>query len=121
MLNNTAAIDQVFHALAEPARRVIVERLSLGSASVSALAEPLDMTLAAVVQHVQSLEQSGLIWTEKIGRVRMCHIEPRALSVAEQWIAARRDLWERRLDRLGQILQEGSTRARRRKVRKAAK
>lgn len=116
---NYRTVDQVFQALAEPARRVIVERLSAGSASVSELAEPLDMTLAAVVQHVQSLEQSGLIRTEKVGRVRMCHIEPRALSIAEQWIAARRQLWERRLDRLGQILREGSTaRHQRRKRRK---
>jgi DNA-binding transcriptional ArsR family regulator len=99
-------IDRVFHALGEPTRRAIVEKLSLGPISVSRLAAPLAITLAAVVQHVQILEQSGLVHTEKAGRVRTCRLEPAALSVAEQWFADRRAFWERRLDRLGDFLAE---------------
>jgi DNA-binding transcriptional ArsR family regulator len=104
MLNQSLALDHVFHALADPSRRAIVERLSRGSASVSELARPFDMSLAAVVQHVQILEQCGLISSEKMGRVRNCKIELGALSAAERWINERRSLWERRLDRLGEIL-----------------
>lgn len=100
------AVDRVFHALADPTRRAMVERLSRGPASVKELAQPLSMTLAAVVQHVQVLERSGVIRTEKVGRVRSCRIEPAGLSVAERWIVERRALWERRLDRLGDILAE---------------
>jgi DNA-binding transcriptional ArsR family regulator len=100
------AVDRVFHALADPTRRVIVERLSRGPASATELARPLDMTLAGVVQHLQVLEQSGVIRSEKVGRVRTCRIEPQGLSLAERWIAERRALWERRLDRLGEILAE---------------
>ncbi len=99
-------IDRVFHALGDPTRRAIVEKLSEGPISVSRLAEPLGITLAAVVQHLQVLEESGLVQTEKVGRVRTCRIEPAGLSVAEQWIGARRSLWERRLDRLGDLLAE---------------
>lgn len=105
MLNN-AAVDKVFHALGEPTRRAIVERLSRGPVSVSELAKPFDLTLAAIVQHLQVLENSGVVRTEKTGRVRTCRIEPRGLSIAEGWIAERRSLWERRLDRLGDILAE---------------
>jgi DNA-binding transcriptional ArsR family regulator len=97
-------LDLVFHALADPARRLMVEQLSRAPASVSELAQPFDMTLSAVVQHVRVLEQSGLVRSEKIGRVRICHIEPRALHQAEQWIAERRSSWERRFDRLGELL-----------------
>ena len=99
-------IDRVFHALGDPTRRAIMERLSQGPISVSRLAEPLAITLAAVVQHLQVLEESGLVQTEKAGRVRTCHIEPAGLSVAAQWIADRRTMWERRLDRLGDLLAE---------------
>jgi DNA-binding transcriptional ArsR family regulator len=84
----------------------MVERLSRGPASVSELAEPLPMSLQAVVQHLQVLEASGLVRTEKLGRVRTCQIEPAALQSAEQWISERRTLWERRLDRLGDFLAE---------------
>jgi len=105
MLNN-AGVDRVFHALAEPTRRAIVERLSAGPSSVSDLAKPFDMTLAAIVQHLQVLEQSGVIRTEKVGRVRTCRIEPAGLRVAAKWIDDRRALWQRRLDRLGDILAE---------------
>jgi DNA-binding transcriptional ArsR family regulator len=101
-----SAVDRVFHALADSTRRALVERLSQGPASVTNLAKPLDITLAAVVQHLQVLEQSGVIRTEKVGRVRTCRIEPEGLRVAERWITERRALWERRLDRLGDILAE---------------
>jgi DNA-binding transcriptional ArsR family regulator len=97
-------LDQLFHALADPSRRAMVDRLSRGPASVSELAEPLPMSLAAVVQHVNVLESSGLVRTEKVGRVRTCSIEPAALRTAEHWISERRTLWERRLDRLGDFL-----------------
>src|SRR5580692_7263453 len=99
-------IDGVFHALGDPSRRAIMEKLSRGPISVSRLAEPLDITLAAVVQHVQVLEESGLVQTEKVGRVRTCRIEPAGLAVAQQWISERRALWERRFDRLGDLLAE---------------
>lgn len=101
-----AAIDQIFHALGDPTRRQLVERLSRGPASVSDLARPLGITLAAVVQHVQVLERSGIVRTEKVGRVRTCRIEPAGLNLAAEWIAERRSLWERRLDRLGDLLAE---------------
>jgi len=99
-------IDRVFHALGDPSRRAIVEKLSEGPLSVSRLAEPLDITLAAVVQHLQVLEESGLVQTERVGRVRTCSLEPGGLSVAEKWIDDRRSMWERRLDRLGDLLAE---------------
>ena len=104
MLDQAAPLDQVFHALADPSRRAMVDRLSRGPASVSELAKPFPMSLAAVVQHVQVLESSGLVRTEKVGRVRTCSIEPAALRTAERWINERRTLWERRLDRLGDYL-----------------
>ena len=97
-------VDRVFQALADPSRRTIVERLSRGPASVSELARPLAMSLPAVVQHLHVLETSGLVRSEKIGRVRTCQIEPAALRPVEQWISARRSNWERRLDRLGDYL-----------------
>ena len=96
----------MFQALADPARRGMVERLTRGAASVSELAEPLDMTLSAVVQHLAVLEASGLVRTAKIGRVRTCQIEPKALRAAEQWIVDHRSVWERRPDRLGAYLAE---------------
>jgi DNA-binding transcriptional ArsR family regulator len=99
-------IGSVFHALGDPTRRTIVERLSEGPLSVSRLAEPLDMTLTAVVQHLQILEESGLVHTEKVGRVRTCRLATMGFSILEQWIADRRSLWERRLDRLGDLLAE---------------
>jgi DNA-binding transcriptional ArsR family regulator len=87
----------------------MVERLSRGPASVSELAEPLAMSLPAVMQHLQVLEASGLVRSEKLGRVRTCTIEPGALTMAEQWIGERRTLWARRLDRLGEFLEQGSS------------
>ena len=101
-----SSIDSVFHALGDGTRRAILEKLSTGPVSVSRLAEPLGMSLAAVVQHLQVLEQSGLVQTEKNGRIRTCRLEPGGLSVARQWIDDRRLMWERRLDRLGELLAE---------------
>jgi DNA-binding transcriptional ArsR family regulator len=106
MLDQSVLLDRMFHALADPSRRAMVERLSRGPASVSELARPLAMTLAAVVQHLQVLEASGLVRSEKVGRVRTCRIEPSALRTAERWISQRRTSWERRLDRLGDYLAE---------------
>lgn len=100
------ALDRVFHALSDPTRRRMVERLSRAPASVSELAAPLDITLAAVVQHVQVLEEDGLIRTEKVGRVRMCRVEPKALGTAEKWFHDRRALWERRFDLLEEVLKD---------------
>jgi DNA-binding transcriptional ArsR family regulator len=96
----------VFHALGDPTRRQIVERLSLGPASVSELAAPLPMSLPAVVQHLQVLQDCGLVESEKVGRVRTCRVSPAAMTRAEAWIAERRSEWERRLDRLGAYLAE---------------
>jgi DNA-binding transcriptional ArsR family regulator len=101
-------VDRLFHALADPNRRGIVERLSLGPATVSELAEPLPMSLSAVVQHLEVLQVSGLVSSEKVGRVRTCRIEPAALRPVERWIGARRASWESRLDRLGEYLAEGN-------------
>src|ERR1035441_8018169 len=98
--------DSVFHALGDPTRRAILERLSEGPMSVSKLAEPLAMTLAAVVQHLQVLEECGLVRTEKTGRVRTCRIEPTGLGAAAGWITARRSRWEQRLDALDDLLAE---------------
>ena len=99
-------LDRVFTALGDPSRRRMVERLSRGPASVSELAGPLAMSLPAVMQHLQVLEQAGLVNSQKVGRVRTCTIDSGALSMAEQWINDRRIGWERRLDRLGQFLAE---------------
>jgi DNA-binding transcriptional ArsR family regulator len=109
MLDQTMDLDRTFQALADKSRRTMVERLTLGPASVSELAEPLAMSLAAVVQHVQVLEACGVVKTEKVGRTRMCRIEPAAMTAAEQWISERRRGWEVRLDRLGDLLNEAPT------------
>jgi DNA-binding transcriptional ArsR family regulator len=106
MLNLSNALDLSYQALSDPARRTMLDRLSAGPASVSELAKPLAMSLPAVMQHLQVLEASGLVRSEKIGRVRTCHIEPQALHQAEVWIAERRADWERRLDQLGALLDE---------------
>src|SRR3954465_2365353 len=104
-------VDRIFHALADPNRRVIVERLSRGPVTVSELAQPLPMSLPAVVQHLQVLQVSGLVSSEKVGRVRTCRIEPTALRPVERWIGERRSSWERRLDNLGEYLAEGNDEA----------
>jgi DNA-binding transcriptional ArsR family regulator len=105
MLNHSP-IDLSLRALAEPTRRAMIERLSRGPASVSDLARPFDMSLAAVVQHLQVLEESGLIRSRKVGRVRTCRLEAAGLNAIANWVAERRALMERRLDRLGEILAE---------------
>ena len=104
MLNKLTALDAAFQALADPTRRAMLAQLSRGPSSVSALAKPLDMTLPAVMQHLAVLETSGLVVSQKSGRVRTCSINPGALGEAERWITERRLEWERRLDRLGEYL-----------------
>ncbi|MGE5292713.1 MAG: ArsR/SmtB family transcription factor [Micromonosporaceae bacterium] len=106
MLNYSGQLDQVFHALADPARRAMVERLTRSPASVSELAQPLAMSLSAVMQHLQVLEACDLVRSEKVGRVRTCHIEPGSLRNAEAWIGRQRTAWEKRLDHLGEYLAE---------------
>jgi DNA-binding transcriptional ArsR family regulator len=101
------SVEEVFHALGDPTRRAVLERLSHhGAMSVSQLAEPFGMTLTAVTQHLQVLEASGLVHTEKLGRVRTCRLESAGFAVATQWLADRRSSWERKLDRLGDLLAE---------------
>lgn len=106
MLNQANGLDRLFQALSDPSRRAMVDRLTRGPASVSELAAPLAMSLPAVVQHLAVLEASGLVKSEKVGRVRTCRIEPRALRTAAKWISERRAVWERRLVRLGDYLAE---------------
>jgi DNA-binding transcriptional ArsR family regulator len=105
MLDN-ASLDRIYHALSDPTRRAIVDRLTRGDASVSELAQPLAMSLAAVVQHVQALEGSGLVRTAKTGRVRTCTLDRDVLAMAERWLTQRRTFWEHELDRLGELLAE---------------
>jgi DNA-binding transcriptional ArsR family regulator len=105
MLESTADVNRLFHALADGTRRELIQRLSRGSATVSELAKPLPISLAAVVQHVQVLEDCGVVRTRKVGRVRTCELDAGGLLRAERWIAARRMLWEGRLDRLGALLE----------------
>lgn len=110
MLDRLDPLDRIFHALADPSRRQMLDRLSRGPASVSDLSAPLDMSLAGVVQHVQVLETSGLVDTEKVGRVRTCRLEPPVLRAAERWISERRTTWEHRLDLLGDVLSDNQQR-----------
>ncbi|WP_147917655.1 ArsR/SmtB family transcription factor [Ruania zhangjianzhongii] len=109
MLDHSDTLDRAFHALSDPSRRQMLDQLATGPTSVSELARPLAMTLAAVVQHVQVLESSGLISSHKAGRVRICTIDDAALRGCEQWFIDRRVVWERRLDRLGAVLDEQVT------------
>ena len=106
MLNQSPNLDLMFQALSDPTRRAMIDRLSRGPASVSELARPFDMSLPAVVQHLAALENSGLVSSQKVGRVRTVQIQPEALSQAEQWINDRRTMWVKRLDRLGDFLAE---------------
>ncbi len=100
MLDQSPRLDRVFHALSDPTRRAVLDRLCQGPASVSELAAPFETTLAAIVQHVQVLEASGLISTEKTGRTRTCSLSAEEIARAEQWLTARREIWEARLDRM---------------------
>ena len=104
MLQQEESLDRVLHALADGSRRRIVERLSTGSASVSDLARPLPITLAAVVQHVQVLESAGLVRTRKVGRVRRCELRMEALRPVDRWISERKSMWAEAFDRLGAVL-----------------
>ncbi len=99
-------VDRLFHALGDPTRRAILDRLVQRPASVSKLAEPLGITLTAVMQHLEILEEAKLVHTEKLGRVRACRLERAGFRVLEQWIRRHRTEWERRLDRLGEVLAE---------------
>jgi DNA-binding transcriptional ArsR family regulator len=101
-----ATLDRTFHALSDPTRRAMVQRLARGPASVSELAKPMSISLPAVMQHLQVLEASGVVRSQKIGRVRTCSVEPKMLTLAERWIAQRREHWERKLDRLADYLEE---------------
>jgi DNA-binding transcriptional ArsR family regulator len=102
----SADLDLAFQALADPSRREMVDRLARGPVSVSELARPFNMSLPAVMQHLAVLEQSGLVTSQKRGRVRTCSVEPRTFRAVEKWLTDRRALWERRLDRLGVFLDE---------------
>lgn len=104
MSTDTDVLDRTFHALADSSRRSIVVRLSEAPASVSALAEPLEMSLSAVVQHIEVLQESGIVRSEKVGRVRTCQLEPAPMREVERWIGRHRQAWENRLDRLGDVL-----------------
>jgi len=106
MSRQNRQIDRLFHALGDPTRRAIIDRLTDGPTSVSRLAEPLGVTLTAVAQHLQILEEAGLVHTEKLGRVRTCRMEAGGLRVLEQWIRDHRTAWDRKLDRLGDLLAE---------------
>jgi DNA-binding transcriptional ArsR family regulator len=106
MLNQRPTVDDVFRALGDPTRRGMVERLGGGPATVSQLAQPLDITLSAVVQHLAVLEAAGLVSSQKVGRTRTCRLEPARVRLAADWFAGQRALWERRLDRLGDVLAE---------------
>ncbi len=106
MPSSRASVARVFHALGDPTRRSIIDRLSRRPHSVTHLAAPLGITLTAVAQHLQLLEKAGLVRTEKSGRVRTSRIDPQGFGLLEQWIADRRSIWEHRLDRLGDLLAE---------------
>lgn len=97
-------IGRIFHALADPTRRAIVERLVHRPVPVTTLAEPLAMSLPAVMQHLKVLQDAGVIATEKVGRVRSCRIEPARLRDAERWLSSQRTEWERQLDQLDDYL-----------------
>ena len=107
MLNQIASLDLMFRALADPTRRAIIDRLARGEASVSELARPFDMSLSAVHQHLQAIEEAGVMSWSKKGRVRRCRLEPRALDGAAGWIVQRRAIWNRRLDALERHLKWG--------------
>ncbi len=111
MVQYSVHLDRAFAAISDPTRRGILTRLGRGDASISDLASSFDMTLTGMKKHVQILEEAGLVTTEKVGRVRTCRIEPATLGTAERWIAERRSGWERRLDRLGEYLDEREARS----------
>ncbi len=109
MVEHLKQLDLAFHALSDATRRGIFDRLSQGPASVSELAKPYDSSLAAIHQHVQVLEASGLVVTEKRGRTRECRISSEAVQRVENWLRERRQHWESRFDRLGKLLESGDS------------
>ena len=115
---DAAQLDRAFHALADESRRAMIVRLSRGAASVSELAAPLDMSLPSVMQHLDVLQSSGLVRSEKVGRVRRCRLEPGPLKEVAEWAGRYREIWERRLDRLDDYLQELQTKKENRHARK---
>jgi DNA-binding transcriptional ArsR family regulator len=110
MSKSKVNVDLLFHALGDPTRRAMLQMLSQRPLSVTRMAEPLDITLTAVVQHLQVLEESGLVKTEKLGRVRICRIDPSGFDALALWIESHRTIWERRLDRLGDLMIEAEPR-----------
>ena len=108
MSKRRISVDQLFHALGDRTRRAIVDRLCHGPVSVSQLAKPLGITLTAVGQHLELLEACGLVVTEKVGRVRTCRMGSAGLDALERWVRDHRTEWERRMDQLGELLEEGS-------------
>ena len=121
MLNYSEPVQRVFHALADPTRLAMFEQLSQGPATVSQLAEPLPMSLPAVLQHLSVLERDGLVRSEKVGRVRTCRVELAALRTAGDWLDERRAMCERSLDRLGEYLAEEKRRKSRGKTHRNRK
>jgi DNA-binding transcriptional ArsR family regulator len=104
MPNQVAHLDQVFHALADPTRRAVLQRLTAGAAATSALAAPFEMALPSFLQHLKVLEESGLVHSHKTGRVRTYELAPSSLRLAEGWLAGQRAMWEKRLDQLDRYL-----------------
>ncbi|TQV78043.1 helix-turn-helix transcriptional regulator [Exilibacterium tricleocarpae] len=105
MANYSKSLDSAFHALADPTRRAVIARLIQGPAAVKELAEPFDIGLPSFMKHIKVLEDSGLIGSKKVGRVRTCRIQPKQLTAAETWLAKQRALWERRTDRLADYVE----------------
>ena len=105
MVNQQAPLDSVFHALADPTRRAVISRLLKGAAPVKTLSEPFEMGLPAFLKHLSVLEASGLIHTEKRGRVRTCHVDAAALAAAEGWLQQQRTIWQDRTDRLADFVE----------------
>lgn len=106
MPNQEIVLDTVFRALADPTRRAVVQRLSSGPATVTELAQPFEMALPSFLQHLKVLEESGLVRSRKLGRVRRCEIAPASLEVAETWIGEQRAIWQARLDRMEAVVNE---------------
>ena len=109
MLNYTLPLDDMFHCLADPTRRAMVERLARGNATVKQLAEPFSMSLPAIMQHLQALEASSLVVSQKTGRVRTCSLNRETFVKAEAWFADRRKTWESMLDRMVEIAEAQET------------
>lgn len=107
MLNYGPSLDSIFHSLADPTRRQIVERLADQNASVKAIAEPFDMSLPAVMLHLQILEADGLVRSQKEGRVRMCSLNRAPILLMEDWVGKRKASWERMFDQMERLLAEG--------------